>query len=395
MKLCCTVLTAVAAVSLYATVELPTIEFPKIEAPSVEIVSPSKAPKEITSWKLPKAPSVELAQSLRASAPEYPTGITFGVPSPDLRRFFVRDLNVRDIRNVSYTAGAVDWAAWSGVLAAYADKQYARVAFSRKARVIAEVRPPRSFYQQETLRANLDFYKARGYDAVLLVVTERDTADSVRDACVFIRHCGMNIWLVFGGVERLQASAYPDPHRLKSALAAAAPYAECFVLGWRRTSAHLLLQDSAYMKYLIGAVRETNPDLPVLGELFYGEYFNKNRNDVSRGLVANIDDCCAGALVNGLGTAGTDFANAPGLLRAKLPDGAKTLVMVVVGDHPYYLTQGRRLSREEALISKRRIEEKFLDNGGNATVTMSDDGSDGRYHTDANNNLSETLYSQL
>ena len=325
-----------------------------------------------------------------------PASVTIQIPDADIARFMVRNVNVRDTRNVHYTAGTVDWQAWEAVLSACAGNSYVRVPFSRKTRVIAEVRTPRSLNQQTILGDNIAFYKSRGYDAVLLVVTPSDTAEKVHDTCVLLQYLGMRIWLAFGGVEDLKASAYPDPAQLKAALGAAAPYAECFVLGWRRTSAHLLLQDAAYMKFLIGAVRLTNPDLPVLGELYYGESFDKENSSTRHALVDNLDPCCAGALVNGLGTSGTDFVNAPKNLKKALSSGADTLAMTVIGERAYYLTRGRRrIGWEAALDAKRRIEDEFLKNGVTATVTMSDDGSDGRYGTVANNNLSETLYNQL
>lgn len=383
-----------AAVVLYGEgIDLSsyTVALPNVELPTVDISSPSETPKEVRDFSLP-LPVLETGVTA-ASAPLPVASVE--PPRADVDRFFVRNTDPRDTRSLFHTAGIVDWEAWGKALNGMSSVTYPRKSLTKDARVIAEVRSPRSFQQQETLRRNIEFYKANGYNAVLYVVTERDTVETARDTCVVIRYYGMRIYLVFGGTESLYTAANPDPVKLREVLNAAAPYAECFMLSWRRTSAHLLLQDSAYMKYLIGCVRETNPDIPVLGELFYGESFNKVNNDVRFGLAENLDDCVCGALVTGLGTSRTDYDNAVPLLKSKLPSGAGTLAMVIIGERPYYLTQGERPAFNKSLATKRRLEDRARAAGFRITVTMSDDGSDGRYHTDENNNLSETLYTQL
>jgi len=44
-----------------------------------------------------------------------------------------------------------------------------------------------------------------------------------------------------------------------------------FVLGWRRTSAHLFKQDRAFSNFLIKTAKDANSDLAIVGEGYFGK----------------------------------------------------------------------------------------------------------------------------
>ena len=129
-------------------------------------------------------------------------------------------------------------------------------------RMIAEVHHP---IDQNALRKNLAMYQQQGYNAVLLTFGyQGETLAEVIAAADLIRRSGSQVWFAYSGPEKLEHSVFMDPDVLKKYLQELSIRADGFLIGWRRTSVHLLVQDEPFRDYLIRCAREVNPSLPVL-----------------------------------------------------------------------------------------------------------------------------------
>lgn len=294
----------------------------------------------------------------------------------------------RDYRAVAETLGQVDWAAWNIVYSTYANVSY-EVKPVSAAKVITEVRMPKKLNEWLTLSTNLRYYLNLGYNAALVVVTGEETPAGIASLCSFVQGCGMRVWLTFGGAETLFTPIHIDPVKLHDLLKAGAARAETFLCAWRRTSAHLVLQDTPYMNYLVHCVREGNPNIGIVGEFFYGEHYDTATYKVTKGTAQNIPDAAGAVMLQGVGFANANYAGA--ISRAS---NGKPVFACVVGVSPYYLSRNNSGYAEHA-VDKYNIEQKFLKAGCVGVVTMADDGSDGRYNSNVSNNLSAVSYTAL
>ena len=112
------------------------------------------------------------------------------------------------------------------------------------------------------LRERLDYYAARGYNAVLVTF---DTTENLSRLCVTvdgIRRAGFQIVIAYAGRENLEEPVFRDPEVLRRFLTELGSRADALLLGWRRTSVHLFLPDRPFTNFLIRSAREGNPDLP-------------------------------------------------------------------------------------------------------------------------------------
>jgi len=256
-------------------------------------------------------------------------------------------------------------------------------------RMISEVMLPKNAGQFAVLRENLEYYKGRGYNAVLVTFDGSEAPSDLRNLVKYLRYLNWEVWFAFSGPERLDASVFVDPARLKDQLAALAEYSAGMILGWRRTSAHLLLQDASFMNYLSSCAREANPKLAILGEVYYGNTA-EHPHEGQWGWGVNLPAYASGAILCNFGYVNVD---AEAVCRKIVPAeiGRVPLFAVVVGQRPYYLTAHRNyLTQEVNQKIKEKIEAMFVAAGCRGTVTLQDDGR----HL-STNNLSETLYRSL
>ncbi len=178
--------------------------------------------------------------------------------------------SVGDARNLDFdptvrSAYAAKWAAWSRIYDRYAD--WRGDAFplpERPLRIAAEFRAGNA--------PDFLFLRGVGFDGIVLLVDAmEEPTDAVRSIhaahgaglLVFVAWCPPR--------ESLEATVFPDPARLGAILRRTGAAADALIVGWRRTSIHLLQQDRAYSAFLIASARADRPDLPVIGEIYTGE----------------------------------------------------------------------------------------------------------------------------
>ena len=247
-------------------------------------------------------------------------------------------------------------------------------------RMIAEVHHP---VDQNALRKNLAVYKQHGYNAVLLTFGyQGETLAEVTAAADLIRDEGFKLWFAYSGPEKLEHSVFMDPDVLKKYLQELSIRADGFLIGWRRTSVHLLIQDEPFRDYLIACVRSVNRDLLILGEGFYGMTAQTNHH---ARISYNLPPGSSGCYVMGFGFEGYD----PGYYLSRLSrirDLPK--VAVIIGEKPYYgSTNATGKSFEENLRIKQGIESRWLEAGCVGTITLHGDCSDGIYNKNHTDNI--------
>ena len=302
----------------------------------------------------------------------------------------------RDQRSINYdekTLDNVNVDKWISIYENYKDVSYEKIKLKKQYRMISEILLPKSKQEMEILKTNLDYYKGRGYDSVLIVFDGTEKPDDLKNLSKYVRYQSFEYFFAFSGNENLRITIFVDPELLKDQLQALSEYGSGMLTGWRRTSAHLLLQDDAYMNYFVKCVREKNPSIPIIGEAYYGntaEYHEAG----NWGFGINMPKCSSTCMIVNFGFSSTDIKSiVKKLIPAKV--GNYDLIGVVVGQNPYYLTEyPNKLGQMKNQEIKEKIESKFLKAGCKGTITLHDDGKHG-FDKKPNNNLSNTVYTEL
>lgn len=305
---------------------------------------------------------------------------------------------LKDRRRFSHDSSALGRGSldkWISIYKKYPTKAIKKVAMgNRQFRMIAEVQVPRSSAQFDTLRQNLNYYKGRGYDSVLVVFDGSEQPSDLRNMVKYLCSLKWSVWFAFSGKESLNVSIFVDPDLLKRQLGAVAEFSEGMLLGWRSTSAHLLDQDPQYTAYMVECARTTNPNLKILGEVYYGNT-HKYPKEHQYGWGINVPSYSSGAIIFNFGFGMVD---AYYINKKLIPSKVETMpyVCVVLGWTPYYLTRRPvKRTQEKNQELKERIERSFLENGSIGTITVHDDFSNNIEQYRINTNLSETPYTIL
>jgi len=238
-------------------------------------------------------------------------------------------------------------------------------------RMIAELRS--STYAEH----NLNFYRQAGYNACLIPITGTENITDIMRLIQLVRRTGMSPWFTWSGPESLRWSIYQDPAKLASMFQLAAAQCDGYIVAWRRTSAHLVMQDEAYMEYLVTHVRNGNPSIYVVGESYYGETWENLPHIDRQGWVArnNIVRNQSGILICGIATYGFSVRL---LLENTFSEWIDTPKLgVVLGDRPYYAsTANINKSFKDNLKVKQNLETRFIKAGCVGTVTIHGDVSE-------------------
>ncbi len=370
-----------------ATVEVPKVEVPKVALPSVEV--PKVATPEITGVTVlasnAEAYQLPASSSLTASV-SVPLIALASDRIPQLQNMLREASRISDKRNLRYDPEfGVDSEAWKKWLAIYrADEPYTLEykPLPENLRIIAEVKCPVGSDQVNTLERNLDFYAKQGYNAVLLTFDTTEDLERLIDTADLVRAHGLKIVCAYSGPEKLTWSVYRDPDLIGKFVSRICAKSDAFLIGWRRTSSHLLLMDAPFRNHLLKAARELNPEIAVIGEAFYGETAAARRT-----VACNVPANASAVLLFGIGYRGVAIELAMDGMFGMVKDLPR--IGLAIGEKPYYDTQyntGRTFA--ENLKIKQRIERRFRSGGCVATLTIRGDGSDGIYNSKLTENLS-------
>lgn len=385
--LCCAAEEELPPVPL-ATVKLPVIKLPVIPLPDI---------------KLPEIATVTFLSDLSdlSDGPDQSdTALAIGtVPVAKVAVTTAADLAAakahretknklfRDRRGLQYDAAtgpdSADFAAWVELYKQHTPYTASHIPLRQGVKMVAELRHPAD---PAVLADNLEFYKAKGYDSVLITFDGSEEPYHLTALADKVAAAGLKIWYAFGGAEDLKLSVFVHPARLRRLIAAIAPRAEGTLLNWRRTSQHLLLPDRPFTDFFVKEGRTANPQLQLVGEGYFGRNAESDHQfKVATSLPANASGVL---LVN----VGYSFYG-PAKVFAKLfghLDKVPRLV-VILGPRPYYATQGaRRLNFSAAWEIKQLTEAEFLKAGAAGTVTLHGDGSDGIYNKAHTDNIGHT-----
>lgn len=253
-------------------------------------------------------------------------------------------------------------------------------------RMIAEARCPVSNAQRDILLHNLAYYRDRGYNAVLVTLYGGEPGTALLTMIDDIKASGMAIWFALSGRESLEDTVFIDPVEIDRLFWLVAKEAAGMLIGWRRTSAHLLLMDEPYMDLLTTTARKYNDKLCIAGEVYYGA--NAQSGDRTNAFACNIPSGASAVIAVGMGYDRTVPAMALRLCR-KAAD--KPALIVISGPAPYAVSKAGVASPAAFQEAKERLESRFRSAGFAGSITLHGDGSDGIYDSRVVDNMSASM----
>lgn len=366
-------------------VEIPVVEIPKVDVP--EIVVPAVTGVEIVNAGGVNMPGVTGGTVLKSGWVNVPQVASVTGRLPRWQEMIRITRRFADQRNLRFESElSPDSAVWQKWMKIYKTNEPYTLEYKPLPaflQIIAEVKCPADEDQTATLNRNLDFYSKQGYNAALLTFDTTEDLDRLIETARIIRTHGMKIVCAYSGPEKLRWSIYRDPDVIERYVSHVCAASDAFLIGWRRTSAHLIIMDEPFRNHLLRSARKFNPEIAVIGEAFYGETALDHRT-----VTYNVPANASAVLLFGIGYRGVALE----LAIDKMFDKVKNLprIGLAIGEKPYYDTKyktGRTFA--ENLRIKQRIERRFRNGGCVATLTIRGDGSDGIYDKNFTENLSQ------
>ena len=392
--------------SKYA-LDVPTINVPKLTLPNLGIAKLDTPVLSLeqpvvsleTGNDVPKLETSTINTAMVVNGTETPK---LTLPTENLQEYkeFIEELQktFTDRRNIGYESQALNpgnsvlFSEWISIYKQYQNMpSIAFVPITTKFRMISEVSPLYTQKEMEILDKNLVFYKSEDYDSVLVTFTKDDNPSAVLNTIKYIiKTHNMKVWLAYSGAESLKETAFMPVNEYTNILASCAPYITGYVNSWRRTSVHLWKQELAFMNYTNHILRLNNPNVAILGELYYGETAKYINEKYPYGWDTNAFPNESGLVLSNSGYQNLNFKY---LFNKLLPSitGNKNYpyVGLVIGPHPYY--RGKtNLDYASALKIKHDIENKFFKYNCVGTITLSSDGK-----SDGTNDLTKNVYNTL
>ena len=387
-------------------VELPVVSVPGVKAPEVDIpqiVTPEilitkfVSALELDKLNIPAAEVQAVSATPRIVLLPTSQGVKVVLPEvsdPAERIPLVIELQrtlqtlFRDKRNLAYDRSiGIDSTAWKKWIEIYRKNEPYAIAYQPMPaglRIIAEVKCPQDSAQIETLDKNLEAYKAAGYNAVLLTFDLTEPLGKLLDVISFVKSKDMRVVFAYAGPERLEWSVFQDPDKIANYLSSIGAASDAFLIGWRRTSLHLLIPDPQWINFLVKNARKCNQDLPVIGEAYLGQTAESNESE--RAVTYNIPENISAVLIFGIGYKGVAIERAIDLVFPQTKGLPR--IGLAIGERPYFDTRNdTKKSMAENNKIKAKIESRFLRAGCIGTMTIRGDGSDGIYDKTVTENL--------
>jgi hypothetical protein len=281
---------------------------------------------------------------------------------------------------------------WLAIYERYAEGEFGSIekVLLKEFRMITEVHPTYDGSALKILDENLAYYKAEGYDSVLVCFTAENQPIDVVHIIQYIKSKHkMKVFLTYTDKEDLKVSVFCDPVTYESILTACAPLIDGYLNAWRRTSAHLLKQDDAFMAFTNYVLRKYNSKLPIIGELYFGNTW-RFEGHKKFGFETNTFANQSALNIVNFGYSNVDPSV---LIKRFIKDYVKgqQIVATVVGDTAYYASSNKNgLSQAENMLKKHQIENDFISAGCIGVITYQDDAL-----SIDTNNLCKTLYNKI
>ena len=267
---------------------------------------------------------------------------------------------------------------WIEIYKNYKNVSISYIPLTKPIKMISEAVVPRTNEELEILTNNINFFKTKGYNSVLLNFDGTESTSDLLKTILYIKSLGMDVYASYGGVESLNTTVFIDPATLREYLITIAPYIDGYIIGWRRTSGHLFEMDQEYMNYIVKTLRDKNPNLPIIGEIYFGNS-HKNPEENKWGFVCNIPQNASAVLINNFGYFNVNLNYVLNTLLPKKITGFNkmTKIGLVLGYRPYYASRNDiNWSFKKNLDAKSIIENEFTSNGCYGTLTLSNDGNE-------------------
>lgn len=188
----------------------------------------------------------------------------------------------------------------------------------------------------------------------------------------------------FGGNEKLTDLVFADPAWITEILTKVGPECTGF-LPWRRTALHLFIPDDAYNNFIHTTLRKANPNIYILGEVFYGRTA-LDHNNVKWWV--NYPKNCSGVMLTNLGYKNINIENILAITKKLINSDTLNIIIMICGETPYYATKNNNLkSFKENLLIKHELETRSIKAGFNGFITSHDDMSNGIYNKNFTNNI--------
>ena len=312
----------------------------------------------------------------------------------EARRLF-RD---RNNRNWQIRAGNMEnMKRWIEIYKADCKIEPGRIPLKTGIRMISNFRLPANDDAREILRQNLAFYKKNGYNAVLFLADDLDHLDETIAVIRKIKsEFGLMVFAAYGPPgEGVNAPfTFLPPEHFASWLVSLAREIDGWILGWGRTSAHLFTQDGPYIRFVCSALRKGRGDLPIIGEIYWGENYKVNKVSAYYYHLNTFANASADIIQNrGHLTVDKEMV----VRKHAAMTGGHPAIGVVIGPKTEWLSS-TSYSWDAAFAAKRKIEKQFLHAGCIGTITCHADGlpvskcADGRIVYE---DLTQSLYSQI
>lgn len=277
-------------------------------------------------------------------------------------------------------------------------------------RMVAEARVPETGEQYAILDENLNHYKSLGYNAILVAFNCGEELDSLTNLIKQIRNKGFNVWFTFAGeTSKVDGvthitdtkSVFPDPDILKKYLTTLAPLCDGFIGMWKRTSAHFFIQDQPYMDYIAKCVREGNPNIPVLGEIYFGSTADVPEGDGIKKLTSGSNSAnylvprkannASGYLVVNLGYSNVNVKGVMNGLLAAQKDDQK--LVLISGPNPLFIsTKNPDITYAQLRQIYTGLEQRWMNSGAKGIVLLHGEMSDGSASEKISNNIAVSKY---
>lgn len=235
-------------------------------------------------------------------------------------------------------------------------------------RAVAEVRTPFNDEERRNQEAELVYFRSLGFNGALLVWKGENPVALIEIAKAMKRD-GWTIGLTYGPEERSDRSAYVDPEKALDAFVGLLSHSTAFFPTWRKGSQpHQSHENAAkYCRIMAGIAREANPGIPIISEL----YLRGHK------MVGHVLPCASAVVVL---NAGYSKVRPDGVSRLARQLTQLPLLILVIGDVPYYSTVKEAADREVTMKSILHIEKRFTDSGYAGSVVLAGDGFGERWY---------------